>query len=146
MTSGKWRFWIDRGGTFTDVVACNPARELSHMKLLSSQPTHYKDACIEAIRRLMKVPADTALPAEQIQELRMGTTVATNALLERKGTPTALFVTRGFKDALEIGYQNRPELFALDIRRLESLYDAVFEIDERIGADGKTVTPLDMDA
>jgi 5-oxoprolinase (ATP-hydrolysing) len=146
MTNGGWRFWIDRGGTFTDFVACTPDGSMSTLKLLSHQPEMYNDACIEGIRRLMEVRDGEAIPASQINEVRMGTTVATNALLERKGTPCALFVSAGFKDALRIGFQNRPDLFALNIEPIRPLYDAVFEIQERLDAGGKVITALDIPA
>jgi 5-oxoprolinase (ATP-hydrolysing) len=146
MTNGGWRFWIDRGGTFTDFVACATDGSMSTLKLLSHQPEMYNDACIEGIRRLMGVRDGQAIPADQINEVRMGTTVATNALLERKGTPCALFVSAGFKDALQIGFQNRPDLFALNIEPAKPLYDAVFEIQERLDAAGKVITALDIPA
>ena len=104
----RWQFWIDRGGTFTDIVARRPDGGLVTHKLLSENPGHYDDAALAGIRELLGVPRGAALPAEGIAEVRMGTTLATNALLERKGEPTALFITRGFRDQLKIGYQNRP--------------------------------------
>ncbi|RAI21225.1 hydantoinase B/oxoprolinase family protein [Afifella marina] len=133
---GKWDFWIDRGGTFTDVVARNPAGALSAMKLLSENPGAYDDAAIEAIRRFLEVPAGEKMPSEKIGAVKMGTTVATNALLERKGERTALLITRGFRDALRIGYQARPDIFAKKIVLPDLLYDRVEEIDERVRADG----------
>ncbi|MDQ0326642.1 5-oxoprolinase (ATP-hydrolyzing) [Rhodopseudomonas julia] len=132
----KWDFWIDRGGTFTDVVARNPAGTLSAMKLLSENPGAYDDAAIEAIRRFLEVPAGETMPSEKIGAVKMGTTVATNALLERKGERTALLITRGFRDALRIGYQARPDIFAKKIILPDLLYDRVEEVDERVRADG----------
>ncbi|MCW8975478.1 MAG: hypothetical protein OQL10_07145, partial [Sedimenticola sp.] len=113
--ASKWQFWVDRGGTFTDVVARKPDGELVTHKLLSENPAQYPDAAIQGIRDLLGVAKDQALPADRIDTVKMGTTVATNALLERQGEPTLLVVTRGFRDALRIGYQTRPDLFALDI-------------------------------
>jgi len=142
-TNGQWDFWVDRGGTFTDVVARDPDGRLHSHKLLSDNPHHYDDAALAGIRAVMGLAVDDPVPAERIDHVKMGTTVATNALLERAGEPTALVTTRGFADALRIGYQARPEIFALAIRLPEMLYDRVVEIDERIGADGTVVTPLD---
>ncbi|MBX9813337.1 MAG: 5-oxoprolinase [Proteobacteria bacterium SG_bin5] len=132
----EWQFWIDRGGTFTDVVARRPDGTIAATKLLSEAPGHYADAAIEAIRRLTG-GADVPF------ELRIGTTVATNALLERKGAPTCLAITRGFGDALVIGHQERAALFARDVGRPPPLFARVVEIDERIGADGIVHRPLD---
>jgi len=134
--SGKWQFWIDRGGTFTDVVALRPDGGLATAKLLSENPEHYTDAAAEGIRRFVS-------PAEGIAAVKMGTTVATNALLERRGTPTVLVVTKGFRDALAIGYQNRPDIFALNIVKPAPLYECVVEAGERMKANGEVVTPLD---
>ena len=108
---GRWDFWIDRGGTFTDVVARDPDGALHATKLLSENPGAYRDAAVEAIRRLLGVEPGAPIPAEKIGAVKMGTTVATNALLERKGERTALLITRGFRDALRIGYQARPDIF-----------------------------------
>ncbi|MEZ5185738.1 MAG: hydantoinase B/oxoprolinase family protein [Candidatus Nanopelagicales bacterium] len=130
-----WRFWIDRGGTFTDVVAADPDGDTHVCKLLSEAPDAYDDAAIEGIRRLLGV-ADGSIPVGTIASVTMGTTVATNALLERHGDATALVITRGFADALRIGYQNRPRLFDLAIHRPEPLYDHVVEVDERVAVDG----------
>ncbi len=138
-----WQFWIDRGGTFTDVIARTPDGSTIAHKLLSENPRHYDDAAIQGIRELLDVPDGAPLPTELIDSVKMGTTVATNALLERKGEPTVLVTTRGFGDALRIGYQARPDLFALDIVLPEMLYDQVIEVDERIAADGTVTTPLD---
>ncbi|GAB4351084.1 MAG: hydantoinase B/oxoprolinase family protein [Gammaproteobacteria bacterium] len=141
----RWQFWIDRGGTFTDVVARRPDGSVVTHKLLSENPGQYRDAAIEGIRRLLNAAPDSALPAERIAAVKMGTTVATNALLERQGDPTLLVITRGFGDALRIGYQTRPRLFELNIRLPEMLYREVLEVEERIGADGEVVRALDID-
>jgi 5-oxoprolinase (ATP-hydrolysing) len=140
-TSG-WRFWIDRGGTFTDVVARDPAGGLHNAKLLSVNPEQYADAAVEGVRRLSGAGAGP-LPAGLVEEVRMGTTVATNALLERKGEPTLLAITAGFGDALRIGWQSRPELFARNVRPIPPLHGEVVEIDERLGVKGEVVRPLD---
>ena len=136
MTAGKWDFWIDRGGTFTDVIARDPGGSLHAMKLLSENPEAYRDAAIEAIRRFLGVVEGERIPSDRIDAVKMGTTVATNALLERKGERTALIITRGFRDALRVGYQARPEIFAKQIVLPELLYDKVVEVDERVRADG----------
>ncbi len=141
-----WQFWIDRGGTFTDIVARRPDGHLVTHKLLSDNPEHYRDAAVAGIRHLLGVEADAPIPAEQIGAVKMGTTVATNALLERNGERTALAITRGFRDALRIAYQNRPRLFDRHIVLPELLYSQVVEIDERIGAHGDVITPLDANA
>jgi len=138
-----WQFWIDRGGTFTDIVARRPDGQLVTHKLLSEHPEQYRDAAVAGIRHLLGVAAGDPLPAAGIEAVKMGTTVATNALLERKGEPTALAITRGFRDALRIAYQNRPRLFDRHIVLPELLYTQVVEIDERIGAHGDVVQPLD---
>ncbi len=138
-----WRFWVDRGGTFTDVVARAPDGRLTTLKLLSDNPEQYADAAVEGVRRVLGAPAGP-LPGGGVEGVRMGTTVATNALLERKGRPTVLAITRGFGDALKIGWQSRPDLFARHIRLAEQLYDQVVEIDERIRADGAVDKPLDI--
>ena len=145
-TAPRWQFWIDRGGTFTDVVARRPDGSLLTHKLLSDNAEQYADAAIEGIRRLLRVPADSPVPVDQIEVVKMGTTVATNALLERKGEPTVLLVTRGFRDALRIAYQNRPRLFDRHIVLPELLYSSVIEVDERISAHGDVVKPLDLAA
>ena len=139
----RWQFWVDRGGTFTDVVAMDPEGRVHTRKLLSEDPARYRDAAIAGIRSLLGVPDGAPLPAGRIAAVKMGTTVATNALLERKGEPTLLVITRGFGDALRIGYQNRPELFTLDIRLPEMLYSRVLEVRERFGAHGEVIEPLD---
>ena len=138
----RWQFWIDRGGTFTDIVARQPDGTLTTHKLLSDNPEQYRDAAIAGIRRLLAVSPDAAIPVEQIEAVKMGTTVATNALLERKGEPTVLVVTRGFGDALRIAYQNRPRIFDRHIVLPELLYARVIEVDERIGAHGEVVREL----
>src|SRR6202007_343049 len=137
-------FWIDRGGTFTDIVARMPDGRLRTHKLLSESPEHYRDAAIAGIRPLMGVGAGAQIPVGQIEAVKMGTTVATNALLERKGERTALAITRGFRDALRIAYQNRPRLFHRRIVLPEMLYSRVFEVEERIGARGEVLLPLDV--
>jgi 5-oxoprolinase (ATP-hydrolysing) len=139
----RWQFWIDRGGTFTDIVARKPDGALVTHKLLSENPEQYRDAAIAGIRRLLEVPADSAIPVERIDAVKMGTTVATNALLERKGEPTVLLVTKGFRDQLRIAYQNRPRIFDRHIKLPELLYRKVVEVDERMGAHGDVVRALD---
>jgi 5-oxoprolinase (ATP-hydrolysing) len=143
-SSGRWQFWIDRGGTFTDIVARRPDGSLHTHKLLSENPGRYRDAALAGMRALLGVPEGKPLPAERIDSVKMGTTVATNALLERKGERTVLCITRGFKDALRIAYQNRPRLFDRHIVLPEMLYADVVEVTERIGARGAVVTPLDV--
>jgi 5-oxoprolinase (ATP-hydrolysing) len=142
-TEPGWQFFIDRGGTFTDIVARAPDGALVTTKLLSENPEQYPDAAIAGIRRLLGVDATAPLPAHRIAAVKMGTTVATNALLERKGEPTVLFITRGFRDQLRIAYQNRPRLFDLAIRLPELLYAKVVEVDERRTARGEVVRALD---
>jgi len=137
-----WQFWIDRGGTFTDVVARRPDGAIVTHKLLSENPERYADAALAGIRTLLDVPGGKPIPGEQIEAVKMGTTVATNALLERKGDPTVLFITRGFRDALRIAYQNRPRLFDRHIVLPEMLYTKVVEVEERVGARGEMVLPL----
>jgi 5-oxoprolinase (ATP-hydrolysing) len=138
-----WQFWIDRGGTFTDVIGRAPDGALSARKLLSENPRSYRDAAVQGIREHLGLPPGAPIPANTIGEVRMGTTVATNALLERKGESMALVTTRGFRDALEIGYQARPKIFAKAIVKPELLYADVAEIDERVLADGTVEKPLD---
>ncbi len=142
LRSAPAHFWIDRGGTFTDVVARSPDGRVVTCKLLSEDPERYPDAAVEAIRRLTGVAAGPLPPSE----VRIGTTVATNALLEHKGEPTLLAITRGFGDALAIGYQERPQLFARAIRKGAPLYSSVLEITERVTADGEVLVPLDVAA
>ena len=138
-----WRFWIDRGGTFTDVVACDPNGAITTEKLLSSNPGKYEDPAEEGIRRALNIDSETTLSEKPIRDVRIGTTIATNALLERKGTRTLLLVTKGFKDALRIGYQSRPNLFALEISLPQVLYDQVIEVNERVSANGSILKKLD---
>lgn len=140
--SGKWSFWVDRGGTFTDIVARTPEGNLISHKLLSDNPSLYKDAVTQGIRQLMKVPDNGRIPVEQIEEIKMGTTVATNALLEHKGQDTLLITTKGFADVLRIGYQSRPDLFAIDIKVPDMIYKKVVELEERISATGEVIRPL----
>jgi 5-oxoprolinase (ATP-hydrolysing) len=133
--TGAWDFWIDRGGTFTDVIGRDPRGRLNPIKLLSESPA-YSDAAVEGVRRLLGVASGEPIPADAIRVVKMGTTVATNALLERRGERTLLVTTRGFRDALEIGYQARPRIFARAIEKPEQLYSDVIEVDERVLADG----------
>ncbi|NEQ50102.1 MAG: 5-oxoprolinase [Leptolyngbya sp. SIO3F4] len=141
--NSRWQFWIDRGGTFTDIVARRPDGQLQVHKLLSENPDRYVDAPIQGIREVLDLRAEDAIPAEQIEVIKMGTTVATNALLERKGYPTVLLVTKGFKDALRIGYQNRPDIFARHIQLSEMLYESVIEVPERYSAQGEELMALE---
>ncbi|MGH8725010.1 MAG: hydantoinase/oxoprolinase family protein, partial [Burkholderiales bacterium] len=141
----RWQFWIDRGGTFTDVVARRPDGALVTHKLLSENPERYADAAIAGIREILSVTEGQAIPAARIEAVKMGTTVATNALLERKGERTVLFITRGFRDALRIAYQNRPRIFDRHIVLPEMLYAKVFEVEERVGARGELVLPLNRE-
>ena len=145
-TSARWQFWIDRGGTFTDIVARRPDGGLVTHKLLSDNPEHYADAALQGIRELLGVPANQPIPAERIAAVKMGTTVATNALLERKGDRTLLLITQGFRDALRIGYQNRPKLFARQIVLPELLYERVAEVAERVSAQGEIIVPFDPES
>ncbi|MEM9605217.1 MAG: hydantoinase B/oxoprolinase family protein [Pseudomonadota bacterium] len=138
-----WQFWIDRGGTFTDVVGRRPDGALVTHKLLSENPEQYRDAAVQGIRELLGVHAGDAIPAGVIEAVKMGTTVATNALLERKGDRTLLMITQGFGDLLRIGYQSRPTLFDLEIVLPTLLYERVFEVDERLDKDGACLRPLD---
>jgi 5-oxoprolinase (ATP-hydrolysing) len=140
---GRWQFWIDRGGTFTDIVARKPDGTLTTHKLLSENPERYRDAAIHGIRELMGLSVTAPLPPDAIEAIKMGTTVATNALLERKGEPTLLVITKGFRDALRLGYQARPHIFARQIVLPEQVYDRVIEVDERVRADGTVERPLD---
>ena len=141
--TGRWQFWIDRGGTFTDVVARAPDGRLVVRKLLSENPERYPDAPLQGIRDILGVAADAPIPAERIDAVKMGTTVATNALLERRGEPTALVINHGLADALRIGYQNRPQIFARRIERPDPLYSRVVEIDCRVDAQGQEIKALD---
>src|SRR3982751_1877968 len=139
----RWQFWIDRGGTFTDIVARKPDGSLATHKLLSENPGRYRDAAVAGIRHLLEVPEGKPIPVEKIDAVKMGTTVATNALLERKGEDTVLFITRGFRDQLRIAYQNRPRIFDRHIKLPELLYKKVVEVDERVGAKGDVIAALD---
>ncbi len=139
----RWQFWIDRGGTFTDIVAKKPDGTLVTHKLLSDNPEQYRDAAVAGIRHLLGLKAGEPIPADVVDCVKMGTTVATNALLERKGEPTLLVTTRGFRDALRIAYQNRPRLFDRNIVLPELLYSAVVEAHERVGAQGEMIQALD---
>ena len=129
-----WQFWLDRGGTFTDIVAYHPDRGITTRKLLSENPERYQDAAVQGIREILGLAANQPVPADQVAVVKMGTTVATNALLERKGDRVVLVVTQGFKDALRIGYQNRPDIFARQIVLPEMLYERVVEVEERLPA------------
>ena len=141
--SQRWQFWIDRGGTFTDIVAKRPDGTLVTHKLLSENPEQYKDAAVAGIRHLLGLKAGEPVTPQAVECVKMGTTVATNALLERKGEPTLLVTTRGFRDALRIAYQNRPRLFDRHIVLPELLYSSVIEARERVGAQGEVLVPLD---
>ena len=140
-----WQFWVDRGGTFTDVIAVDPEGRLFTHKLLSENPEHYQNSILQGIRHMMGLPPSTPIPTHKIRDIKMGTTVATNALLERKGEPTLLVTTKGFKDALRIGYQNRPDIFARHIQLPEMLYACVLEVEERIDASGKILVEIDLE-
>ncbi|WP_340161398.1 hydantoinase B/oxoprolinase family protein [uncultured Hoeflea sp.] len=147
MTNSEyWDFWIDRGGTFTDVVGRAPDGTLHQRKLLSENPEAYPDAAIQGIRDLLGIDQESPIPAARVGHVKMGTTVATNALLERKGDRTLLVITRGFRDALRIAYQARPDIFAKEIILPEQLYERVIEVDERTMADGKAVRGPDLEA
>src|ERR1700749_15226 len=134
-----WQFWIDRGGTFTDIVARDPDGHLSTHKLLSENPERYQDAAIAGIKSVLGIAADAPIPDGLIDAVKMGTTVATNALLERKGERTLLLVNRGFADALRIGNQARPRLFELNVTLPTLLYERVAEIAGRVGVDGQEI-------
>jgi 5-oxoprolinase (ATP-hydrolysing) len=146
MALAQWQFWIDRGGTFTDVVARVPDGAILTHKLLSENPERYRDAAVEGIRALLGVKAGAPIAADEIAAVKMGTTVATNALLERKGDRTVLVITRGFADQLRIAYQNRPHIFARRIVLPELLYESVVEIDERVTAEAEVLKPVDLRA
>ncbi|MBB3283523.1 hydantoinase B/oxoprolinase family protein [Mitsuaria sp. BK037] len=142
-TPDRWQFWIDRGGTFTDLVGRAPDGTLHTLKLLSENPEHYRDAAVEGIRRLLGLKPGEAITAALVDCVKMGTTVATNALLERRGDRTLLVTTRGFRDALRIATQARPKLFERHIQLPELLYERVIEADERVDAQGAEIRPLD---
>lgn len=141
----QWNFWIDRGGTFTDIIARFPDGRISTKKLLSQNRRAYQDAAIQGIREFLQLEKEEPIPSDTIASVKMGTTVATNALLERKGEPTLLAVTKGLADVIEIGYQDRPDTFALRIEKPEVLYDSVIEIDERVLASGQIEKRLNRD-
>ncbi len=142
--SSRWQFWIDRGGTFTDIVGKRPDGSLTTLKLLSENPEQYRDAAVAGIRELLGLRAGEPITPDRVESVKMGTTVATNALLERKGEPTLLVITKGFRDALRIAYQDRPRLFERHIVLPELLYSKVIEADERVGASGEMVQALDQ--
>ncbi|BBX75308.1 hydantoinase B/oxoprolinase family protein [Mycobacterium shinjukuense] len=146
MAGARWQFWVDRGGTFTDVVARRPDGKLLTHKLLSDNPARYRDAAVAGIRALLGTAEDMPVSVEHVDAVRMGTTVATNALLERKGERTLLVITRGFGDALRIGYQNRPRIFDRQIVLPELLYERVVQVDERITADGVVLRAPDLES
>ncbi|MEQ9491864.1 MAG: hydantoinase B/oxoprolinase family protein [Alphaproteobacteria bacterium] len=143
MSEGGWQFWVDRGGTFTDIVGRRPDGSLLSHKLLSENPEAYKDAAVQGVRDLLDLKQEEPIPEADIDAVKMGTTVATNALLERKGDRTVLAITRGFGDALRIAYQARPKLFDRHIVLPDQLYTQVVEIDERVDSQGNVLTPLD---
>ncbi|MGD8325668.1 MAG: hydantoinase B/oxoprolinase family protein [Sphingomonadales bacterium] len=145
MNEKKWQFWIDRGGTFTDIVAQPPSGPLISAKFLSEDPKRYDDAAIAGIRHIMGAAHDAPFPSQDAEIIRMGTTVATNALLEHQGAKTALVITEGFEDALAIGTQHRPKLFALHIEKPTLIYSQVISVKERIKADGSITQPLDLE-
>ena len=144
--NGSWDFWIDRGGTFTDVIGRRPDGSLVAHKLLSENPEAYRDAAVQGIRDLIGLKAGEPIPPGTVGAVKMGTTVATNALLERKGERTLLLVTSGFRDALKIGYQARPKIFARHIIKPDMLYERVAEVDERVRADGTVEAEPDLAA
>lgn len=144
-SQNRWQFWIDRGGTFTDIVAQRPDGQLLVHKLLSENPEHYTDAPVQGIREILDIPPGHPLPIAEIEVIKMGTTVATNALLERKGDRTILLITKGFGDALRIGYQNRPQIFARHIILPEMLYEQVIEVEERYTAQGEELLPVNLE-
>src|SRR3977135_363701 len=144
--STRWQFWIDRGGTFTDIVGCAPDGTLHTHKLLSENPSQYPDAAVEGIRQVLGLAPGESITAQRVACVKMGTTVATNALLERKGERTVLVITRGFRDALRIATQARPRLFDRHIVLPEMLYERVIEASERVGAHGETIRSLDAGA
>src|SRR5437763_2250704 len=144
--TGLWDFWIDRGGTFTDIVGRRPDGTLVARKLLSENPEAYRDAAVAGIRALLGLADGERIPPGAIGAVKMGTTVATNALLERKGEGTLLLITKGFRDALRIGYQARPKIFARHIVKPDMLYERVAEVAERVRADGTVEQAPDLAA
>src|SRR5260370_38994230 len=145
-TASRWEFWIDRGGTFTDVVGRRPDGTLAAHKLLSENPEAYGDAAVQGIRNLLGLKAGEPIPPGLIGAVEMGTTVATNALLERRGARTLLVTTKGFRDALKIGYQARPKIFARHIVQPDMLFEQVIEVGERVRADGTVEATPDLAA
>ena len=141
-TIKKWQFWVDRGGTFTDIIGRSPKGELITRKLLSLNPGHYEDATLQGIREILNLPANAPIDSSLVDCVKMGTTVATNALLERKGQRTALLITQGYRDALRIAYQNRPKIFERHIILPELLYETVIEAQERIDSNGNVLSEL----
>ncbi|MDP9064371.1 MAG: 5-oxoprolinase, partial [Pseudomonadota bacterium] len=142
MTQRRWQFSIDRGGTFTDIVGRSPDGTLETLKLLSDSE-HYRDAALEGMRRMLKMGVGEPIRADRVEAVRMGTTIATNALLERRGARTLLVITRGFRDALRIGNQARPRIFDRRIAISPAVYEQVIEASERVSADGTIIEPLD---
>ncbi len=142
----RWQFWIDRGGTFTDVIGRRPDGELVTLKLLSENPQRYRDAAVQGIRELLQLAVDAPIPAERIDAVKMGTTVATNALLERKGDRSVLLITRGFADALAHRLSTSSQIVRSAHRVAVAALRGVVEIDERVGADGAVVRELDIAA
>ncbi|MBW4515740.1 MAG: hydantoinase B/oxoprolinase family protein [Timaviella obliquedivisa GSE-PSE-MK23-08B] len=140
----RWQFWIDRGGTFTDIVARSSDGEILVSKLLSENPERYRDPAVQGIREILGLSVNDPIPPDRVEVVKMGTTVATNALLERKGDRTLLLVTKGFRDALRIGYQNRPQIFARQIILPEMLYERVIEVEERYSAQGEVLEPIQI--
>ena len=140
-----WQIWVDRGGTFTDLVSRDPNGTLRTHKLLSENPERYQDAAIHGIREILGLKPNQSIPTNTIEAVKMGTTVATNALLERKGDRTLLAITEGFADQLRIGYQNRPKIFARKIELPELLYEKVIEIPERYSAHGQEIKPVNLE-
>src|SRR5215510_2219550 len=141
-----WDFWIDRGGTFTDVIGRKPDGSLVAHKLLSENPEAYRDAAVQGIRNLLGLAPGAPIPPGLVGAVKMGTTVATNALLERKGARTLLLTTKGFRDALKIGYQARPKIFARHIIKPDMLFERVIEVGERVRADGAVEAAPDLAA
>ncbi|MFP5514571.1 MAG: hydantoinase/oxoprolinase family protein, partial [Alphaproteobacteria bacterium] len=142
----QWQFWIDRGGTFTDIVGRRPDGSVVTHKLLSENPERYADAAVQGIRELLGLKPGQPIPPDTVEVVKMGTTVATNALLERKGEPTVLLITEGLGDQLRIGHQARPKIFARHIHLPDQLYSHVVEVPERVMADGRVLKPVDLHA
>ena len=145
-SSKNWQFWVDRGGTFTDILGLSPQGQLHALKLLSVDPEHYDDATLEGIRRVLNWPKGHALSTAPISAIRTGTTLGTNALLERKGDRTLWVTGKGFGDALRIGDQTRSDLFALGIQKPSMLYEAVLEVDARVSKEGEVLSEPDWPA